>query len=67
MMTQAQSFKNSEVKLEENLTEKNSKKELIDPILTKLDLNNFERSEIENISKALEILENFKVHMIIQG
>ena len=66
-MTQAQSFKNSEVKLEENLTEKNSKKELIDPILTKLDLNNFERSEIENISKALEILENFKVHMIIQG
>ena len=66
-MTQPQSFKNSEVKLEENLTEKNSKKELIDPILTKLELNNFERSEIENISKALEILENFKVHMIIQG
>ena len=66
-MTQAQSFKNSEVKLEENLKEKNSKKELIDPILTNLELNNFERSEIENISKALEILENFKVHMIIQG
>ena len=66
-MTQAQLFKNSEVKLEENLTEKNSKKELIDPILTQLELNNFERSEIENISKALEILENFKVHMIIQG
>ena len=66
-MTQAQLFKNSEVKLEENLIEKNSKQELIDPILTKLELNNFERSEIENISKALEILENFKVHMIIQG